>query len=238
MQDTHYIGAMKSFIALFFVGLSLSVSAQEEKVYRIKANQEIREVMSFTDVYKYPGFMQGIVSFRDGRNATAKLNYNYLQGEMDFISPAGDTLALADAINIRHVAIGKDTFYYAEGYLEQLASHQTKKVTRRQIVELGDSKKLGAFDQPTHSGANTVSSYANSRSTVNLVVKEDITLVRKTSYFIGDRNEFYPVNKKNVARVYGKKEKEISSYLDANKVNFKKEEHLLALFCYLNTLEQ
>lgn len=229
---------MKPFIVLFFIGLSLTISAQEEKVYQIQANQELREVMSFTDVYKYPGFTAGIVSFRDGRVAAARLNYNYLQGEMDFIDASGDTLALADATNLKHVAIGKDTFYYSEGYLEQLASHQTKKLTRRQFVELADSKKLGAYDQPTHSGANTVGSYANSRSTFNFVVKENMTLVRKTYYFIGDRNEFYPVSKKNVARVYGKKEKEISTYLDANKVNFKKEADLLALFRYLNTAEQ
>ena len=35
-----------------------------------------------------------------------------------------------------------------------------------------------------------------------------------------------------------KKEKEVSSYLDANKVNFKKEEDLKALFGYLNTAGQ
>ncbi|NTS43069.1 hypothetical protein HRG84_19445 [Flavisolibacter sp. BT320] len=228
---------MKSLIALIFMGLSLSLSAQE-KVYYIKANQEISEVMSFTDVYRYPSFMAGIVSFRDGRTSAAKLNYNYLQGEMDFITSSGDTLSLADEVDIKHVAIGKDTFYYAEGYHEQLASFQTKKLTRRQFVELSDSKKLGAFNQPTYSGANTFGSYANSRTTVKLVIKEDLTLVRKTYYFIGDRNEFYPVNKKNLARVFGKKEKEISSYLDANKIDFKKEEDLQSLFRYLTTVLQ
>lgn len=229
---------MKSLIAFFLLGLPICLYAQEEKVYRIKANQELGEVMSFADVYKYPGFTAGIVSFRDGRVASAKLNYNYLQGEMDFIDASGDTLALDDAANLKHVAIGKDTFYYSDGYLEQLASHQSKKLARKQFVELADSKKLGAYDQPTHSGANTVGSFATSRSTVNLVIKEDITLVRKTYYFIGDRNEFYPVNKKNISRVFGKKEKEISSYLAANNVNFKKEEDLQALFRYLNTTEQ
>lgn len=229
---------MKSVIAFLILALPVCLCAQEEKIYHIKANQEIGEVMSHTDVYKYSSFTAGIVSFRDGRVAAAKLNYNYLKGEMDFIDASGDTLSLADAVNLKHVTIGKDTFYYSDGYLEQLASHQPKKLARKQFVELTDSKKLGAYDQPTHSGANTVGSYANSRSTVNLVVKEDITLVRKTYYFIGDRNEFYPVNKKNISRLYGKKEKELSSYLDANNVNFKKEEDLLALFRFLNISEQ
>lgn len=225
-------------MALCLACLSFALNAQDEKVYRVKANQEIREVMSFADVYKYPGFTQGIVTFRDGRNSAAKLNYNYLHGEMDFIAPSGDTLALADEASIKYVSIGKDTFYFFEGYQEQLAGFMTKKLTRKQVVELADKKKLGAFDQPTHSGANAYGSYANSRSTVPLVIKEDITLVLKTYYFVSDRNTFYRVNKKNIAKLYGKREKEISDYLDKHKVDFSNEESLKELFRYLNTLEQ
>lgn len=229
---------MKSLTIFFLLGFPASLYAQEEKVYQIKADQEIREVLSFADIYKYPNFTFGLVAFRDVRNSSAKLNYNYLQGEMDFIGASGDTLALADEANIKYVAIGKDTFYFFEGYLEQIASHQTKKLTRKQLVELADKKKLGAFDQPTHSGVNAYGSYANSRSTVPLVVKEQITLVLKTYFFVGDRNNFYRVNKKNLAKLYGKKEREISAYLSNNKVDFSKEGDLLNLFRYLNSLDQ
>jgi hypothetical protein len=68
--------------------------------------------------YAYPAFTKGYISFRDNRNRTVQLNYNYLFEEMMFLNNTGDTLAIANAPTIRQITIMADTFYFsAAGYM-------------------------------------------------------------------------------------------------------------------------
>ena len=45
--------------------------------------------------------------YRNGVSGAGQLNYNRLLGEMQFIDPKGDTMALADEQNVAHVTIGQ-----------------------------------------------------------------------------------------------------------------------------------
>jgi hypothetical protein len=207
-------------------------------VYAIKAGQEVYDVLSFNDIYQYPSFKQGSVLFLDGRTSTAKLNYNYLNGEMDFISPSGDTLSLADGETIKFITIDRDTFYFEQGYVQLVAAYKTKKLAVKQQLALATTKKLGAYDQPTHSGAVTYGSYSDGTAIRKLVVKEDVELVLRSTYYVGDRQEFYLANKKNILNLYPKKERELSAFLNEHKIKFSKEEDLKKLFTYLNELDR
>ena len=228
---------MKLYFLLIFSTCCFNLFAQDKKVYAIKAGQEVHDVLSFNDIYQYPSFKAGSVLFLDGRTSTTDLNYNFLNGEMDFINPSGDTLSLADGQTIRSITIDKDTFYFKEGYVQLIAAHKTKKLAVKQQLALATTKKLGVYDQPTYSGAVTYGSYGDGLGVRKLVVREDIELVLRSTYYFGDRQEFHLANKKNIMNLYPKKEKELSAFLNEHKIKFSKEEDLKKLFNFLNELE-
>lgn len=72
----------------------------------------------------------------------------------------------------------------------------------------------------------TYGSYADGTAIRKLVVKEDIELILRSTYFIGDRQEFSLANKKNFLNLYPKRERELSAFLDEHKIKFSKEEDL------------
>ncbi|MBA3283713.1 MAG: hypothetical protein H0U27_01455 [Nitrosopumilus sp.] len=227
---------MKILLILFTSLFYYCSNAQTEKTYVIKAGQEIGDVLSFSDIYQYPNFKLGTVEFYDGKKSNARLNYNYLNGEIDFISSNGDTLSLDDEYTIKIIKIEKDTFYYSDGYLKEIESFDTRKLAVKRKLIIVKMQKLGAFDQPSNAAVDSYGGYSDKRS-VKLVVKEDITLALVSSYYINDRQKFMPVNKKNILKVFYKKEKEISRYINEQNINFKKEDDVIKLFEYLKNME-
>jgi hypothetical protein len=105
-------------------------------------------------------------------------------------------------------------------------------------LALATTKKLGAYDQPTYSGAVTYGSYGDGTAVRKLVVKEDIELALRSTYYVGDRQKFYLANKKNILNLYPKKERELSAFVNEHKIKFSKEEDLKKLFTYLNELDR
>ncbi|MFN2439425.1 MAG: hypothetical protein ABR503_09520 [Chitinophagaceae bacterium] len=79
---------------LFFC--SLTLSAQEDKFFKIRPGQKIIDVIPQNELYAYSQFTPGTILFRSGKYARALINYNVLNETIQFIDPKGDTLAVAD----------------------------------------------------------------------------------------------------------------------------------------------
>src|SRR3712207_5371463 len=109
-------------LLLFALTYGTGSFAQKKTFLIVKAGENIMDVVPAPEVFYYPQFTSGKVFFRDGTGVEAKLNYSRLVDEMHFIGPKGDTLALANEKNIKHVAIGNDTFYYDGGYVRLLSA--------------------------------------------------------------------------------------------------------------------
>lgn len=215
--------------------ITLSLKAQTQTVYRIKAGQELGEVMKFNDVYRYPAFQFGTVIFRDDKQATALLNYNLLSGEMDFVNRDRDTMALNNEQTIRFVLIDPDTFYYADkGFIRQLAAFGNYKLGKRDVITLADSKKIGAYGFPAAAGIESYSSWKSFR----LKMKVDLTLIKQSIYYFSNRNQFLQATRKNLLKVFPKREIPITNYLNEHAVDFTKENDLLRLFSFLKSIEK
>lgn len=136
---------------LFFLGLGLasgSLRAQPDLI-RVKDGPDLTKMLPNHQKYQYPEFIPGQVIYATGQSATARLNYNLLLGEMQFIQPAGDTLSLAAEYTIKYIAIQTDTFYYApkNGYLRVTAYyHPVKLAVKQSLVNL-PAYKVGAYEQ-------------------------------------------------------------------------------------------
>ena len=224
---------MKCLVIFPILFLLLFPSAAQEKIYKIKAGQEIGDVIPFSEIYKYPSFKPASVLFLNGGEGNALLNYNFLNGEMEFIDQNGDTLSLADERTIKNILIDKDTFYFDNGYMQVISAYDTKKLAKKQLINLVDKKNLGAFDFPVSAGTENYTVYQN----VKLKVKADVTMRLESFYFIGDRQKFYPVTKKNILKLYKKKESAITNFLNDQSIDFSNEDDLRKLFNYLKNID-
>jgi len=231
---------MKTLLLFFFILIGCTdLSAQDSTLVTIRTGESVKDVLTVADIYHYPQFTNGKVFLRDGSKAAGKMNYNRLYGQMLFINPKGDTLALADEKNIKFIVIEKDTFYYGEGYIRLLANNGITKLTEKQTWVLADIRKIGTHNRPTTTVAVTsLSSFTNGKDAAkskDLIMNEDVVLKKETQYYFGDKyNLFVPASKKGLQQLFPKEHSSIEIYLKENKVNFNKKEDVEKLYQFLS----
>lgn len=231
---------MKRIMLLIGIGiLNLSdLVAQESKLIKVKAGEDIQTAVPATEKYRYPQFKDGTVAFFTGTTTAGKLNYNLLLGEMHFISPARDTLSLANESTIKEIKIGENRFYYdpKNGYLEVVTDYQSVKLAIKQMFRVAGLEKVGGYQQSSAvSSIKNYSMIANGNSSVKtLEAKGDIVLSKEKLYFFIDQNNrFYKASKSNLLKIFAKNKKAIETYLKEQSIDFSSEESLkqLLLFC-------
>lgn len=206
----------------------------------VKAGEKMNDAISAKVKFRYPEFVSGNVSFKDGTNSQAPLDFNLLNEEMQFINAKGDTLSLDNEATIKYITINNDTFYYSKGYLELLAANFFVKLAKKQRLKIGDVRKIGGYDQASPVSAITSYSSINNGSQVtNLTQRADILLSKETTYFIGDNyNHFLPANKKNIMKVFGKKEAVVDKFLEENTIKYNNPDDLKRLIDFLEKIQQ
>src|ERR1700733_8916449 len=170
-------------LSLLFLVLNQNSWAQGSKPIRVKAGEDIREVLTPEYLYRYPQFISGTVFFKNGTQSTAKLNYNIIISEIQFIDPKGDTLSLANEETINYITIGNDSFYYDKGYVEVIAGNVETKLARKQVIRM-DEQKIGGYDQPSSSSSVTSFNTLSMDSRYNkLTVRQDVVLSKAALYY-------------------------------------------------------
>lgn len=222
------------FIILFCFIIYSDLFSQNEK-HIVNGNDDIDSSIAATDKFHYPSFITGRVVFRDGNVSMGPLNYNLLVGEMQFINAGGDTLALADEGTIKYISVDKDSFFYDNVYLQFVDGNSSAKLAKHEKMNLAGIKKSGAFGTATSGGGiETYSSINTGTRTASLTEKKEMIFITKTSFYIGDTYyHFLPATKKNVLRMFGKKN-EIENFIETNKTSFNKVEDLKKLIAFLN----
>ena len=230
---------MKIITLCVFVLLAQFACAQDSTIF-IAADQYVSEVATPEKIYHYPNFIVGKIFFRNNTVSDARLNYNYLNGEIEFISPNNDTLAISkkQMLDIERVVIDTSTFFYNDGYLELVAQSAVGRLLKKEMYVVFKREKIGGYGQPSSTSAiDSYGSFQESYGTrqYNLKVRENITLVLRTNYFFGDQyHVMLPANKKNLYKVFRSKKDSIDSYLAANNVDFGKPDDIKKLFTFLS----
>lgn len=230
---------MKSLALILCVILSgKHLQAQRPNSFRVKAGEKIQETHA-KEIYRYPSFVEGMVSFKDGMTSNAKLNFNFLTGEMQFMDKNGDTLSVANEHTIKYIAIGTDTFYFDKGFYELINTNQSVKLAKKRSLRIIDRQKIGAFNQASPaSSINTYQSFSDGFRTRALDVREDVVLSIETIYFLGDRfNHFFRANKKNVLSMFGKHQEEIANFIRTHATDFNKEQDMDNLISFIGSLK-
>ena len=184
---------VKFFLPIICMLLSAPLCAQKNE-WTVKPGESIRDVLGDSVIYRYPQFIEGKVFYKDGSASRGLLNFNFITGEMQFIAPSKDTLALANEVTIKYITIQSDTFYFDKVYIELIHSSSQAKLGKLEIIKRGDVKKEAAFGQMSSTTAiDAMSSLYGARQTYKLAEQSTITLQRKTWFFVGDStNHFLP----------------------------------------------
>jgi hypothetical protein len=224
-------------LLLVFVLVFCCRSHAQDSTIVIKAGTSVTESVSMKDLYQYPQFVPGKVFFRFD-SAVAKLNYNRLLDEMQFIDHKGDTLSIANAAMIRLIVINDDVFYYDKGYVKLIKDTNGIKLAVKQSLKLSGQNKMGAYDMASPASAiDSYKTWIDPRGIYHLVPREDIILAKKTEYYFGDKyNQFVWATRKNLLQQYSKQSRTLNAYLKDHNVKLNRIEDLEKLLQFLASL--
>jgi hypothetical protein len=229
---------MKLIALTITIFIAHVLPAQRPVKILIPAGSNLSDVITPTLEFLNKDFKPGRLTFKDNTHNDTKLNYNMLNGEIMFINPGGDTLAIAkeQMLNINRVIIDTASFMYDKGYLQIVLENKEGSLAKKQQYRVLSKEKIGGYNMP--SSTSSIDSYTRFEDGRNnphsLTVRENITLQLKTDYYIGDQyNLHILVNKKNLEKIFFKKRDQLETYLKQHTVDFKNEDDLKALFIYL-----
>ena len=234
MKNPHFL-----FIITALWLNSLPARSQVGETVRVKSGQQL----AVGQKYLYPQFTTGTVQYHDGRTASARLNFNLLLREMQFLNPPRqDTLTLDQELTIRQIKINDDAFAYDQkaGFLRVLGDYGGVKLAAAQSLQVGNVDKEGGYGQS--SGVSSIKSVNNlptgNGAIARLDMKGDVMYSRRESLFLLDENGLtYPANKKTVQKLFAKHKNEIGDYLKTNDVQFGDKGDLLKLLEFAQALE-
>lgn len=225
---------MKTLLCCCLILFSTVVAAQNTVRYTIKPGEKVYNVIPSSEIFLYPQFGQGMVVFKDVLPTAAKLNYNSLFGEMQFINPKGDTLTLVNEPTIKHILVAKDTFYYADGCVKLITNNGITKLAER--VSFAEFvQKPGSYELSSEATAsNTITALRDGKTVGGEQVDQEVILVKTRVFYIGDRfNEFFKADRRSVLKMFPKHTTAIRNYFDKNKTDFNKAEDLKSLVNFL-----
>ena len=224
------------FFICSIVFLCVSLSAQKYEPVIVKAGTIILDYFPFKERYRYPAFTQGQVFLKNGNVSSTKLNYNLLMDNIEFIQ-SRDTLVFAKKKDIRYIVISVDTFYYDNGYLEQIFNGPVK-VGLRHRIKLKEVLKKDSYG--TSSSGSSTNSYGLLPTDGNfykLSVNEDMVFQEMEEYYLSVRSgDYVQFKKKYVLQLFSEKKDAIKSYLKTNDIDFDKRDDIIRLAKYLSAL--
>lgn len=227
-----------SFILMLMVACSGNAAGQSRKTYKVNPGEKITEALPPDVLYRYPAFTEGMVHFRNTAVGSGKMNYNNLIGKIQFINGNGDTLELNNEPPIRFVAIASDTFYFEKEWMQLTYSANHAILAKTTVLGLVNRQRKGAMGIISEGSVNPVTQLSySSRPLRELATDEILTFAFHTEYFCGDRfGHFKPATRKGFLSLFGTKQKEIEEYLGNNPVDFGKEEDLIRLTAFIESL--
>ena len=136
---------MKTLVVIIFLMLVKGVAGQTSSELVITAGTIVSEVLTPDKIYQHPQFTLGKVLYRNGTETEALLNYNNLSGDIEFIGPKKDTLVIGKDLlpTIKKIMINGHTYFYQEGYFEQVEENAFGKLLKRQVYMVLNREKMG-----------------------------------------------------------------------------------------------
>ena len=241
------------FAAVCLIGLLLGnpLLAQSTKFFRVSTGEVPMKVLPIEAQYRFVDFRLGKVMFHNNKTATAKVNYNMLYREMQFINRQQDTLTIAEKPTVKKIVVNDIVFHYHPkyGYLEELADYATLKLaSSRKLQEIrnedlgSNSSVEGTYESNTPGSLNQlpqrVEFGVTEREFYNQPARQPLTLVLLEDYYFQDFNQrWHPAQKSNIRKVFRSHQKEVTQFISEENINFTNVQDLTKLLWFCSELE-
>lgn len=226
------------FILSLILVVAVPARAQLHEKIVVKAGDNIALAISENGFYRLPKFIAGTFTMHNGKIATATFNYNIGNGEVEYISNKGDTLAIGVPGDIKLITIGSDVqyIYRDKAYYEILVDKKPAKLAKRVKVNLENDKKGGYGESAPASSQANLTNFMLSTGLYQLT--HDIAIIKTTSfYWLDAKDNLQPATKKNSLKLVSKdKLAQLESFIEENKINFNSEDDLRKLLHHADSL--
>ena len=225
-MNPKFFFAYVSFICL--IGIRANAQVYDRRILHMG------ETLSGDAYFLFPSFAESSVHFKNGGDLSAKMNYNLLLCQIEFINPKGDTLDLAKTEEIDSVRINGSVFFYKDGCFEIAPGGDSVRLVVLRNASF-EPMKIGAMGIASHSGGiESFTSIIAENGVKELVINEDFSITKKTTYFFMLPNgDMQIASKSFLLKTFPSKKKDIEHYIKSNKVNFNRQPDLVKLlkFC-------
>lgn len=184
--------------------------------------------------YILPDFTNGTVIMKSGGKNVALLNYNSLTEEMIF-DDKGKKLAIGPVEQIDTIIIEGRKFFPVQGKFVELLYHNEYElyaIHKCSVVEPGKPAAYGGTSQ-TSSTTSYSSIFAGGQA-YELALPDGFTTKPYTDYYLkidGKLNMFLSI--RQLSKLFGDKSEQFKKYTKENKVNYEKQETLIALIKFM-----
>ena len=228
----------KTGIVIFSIFFCNHLLAQEQKTFKVNPGEKVFNAIPPKDRYAYSNFIPGIVNFKNNNVGGGRMNYDALLRGIEFIDANGDTVILDNLETIRNVVMATDTFLVEKVTLQQIALKGNIRLAKSWVIMVSNHQREGAMGQVTDASVETFTTLSSSGNALKTMVAKDIlTFKEYTTFYFGNKfGQFKLANKKNLMSDFGNHKKELSAYLEENKVNFLKEDDMRNLLDFLSKL--
>jgi hypothetical protein len=228
----------KIFALVAALVATVSLNAQTSERIVVRAGENIAQAVSPNGYYRFGNFTDGMVILKNGSRSRGLFNYNIVTGEMLYIGPKGDTMAMAAPEDIDHLIIGGNTEYIYNNkvFLEVLGEAKPGQLVKKIKITV-ESDKKGGYGQSTQtSSQDQFSSFVFNSRVVEL--NYDLAVTKKISYYwVDDNHNLQPVTKKSSLKLVSKdKQLQVETFIEENKINFNNGDDLRKLLAYAGSL--
>lgn len=221
-----------SFTFLLFSVAFSQLNAQSVETIRVKGEKAAD--FFETSQYKFPTFTRGKVYLKDGEVASARLNFDYFANAVKYIDEKGDTVLIGNAADVKYISTSTDTFFYDNMYYEWVATSFRARLAARRTLKLVQTDRVGAYGISSPTQNIVTQGLLLGATNYRLDANEEYVFTRETTYYISDlKGKFMEANKKNISKLFPKKD--IEQFIKGNKLNVNKEADLMDVFVFANS---
>ncbi|SDL06390.1 hypothetical protein SAMN05421823_104278 [Catalinimonas alkaloidigena] len=227
---------------------SLAAQVQAPQRFTVDRGEVVMHVIPAEARYRFPTFQEGVILLYNDQTLPARLNYNRLFGEIQFITTEGDTLSPAQELLIKHLSIGQTHFYYDPqfGYVEEVAAYPGVKLAVRQVLRLiqGNIERANGYYGPAADFTdNLISEPPYQRHTAHALYNEKspdrLVFLREDEFFLVDHNQrLHKVRKSTLRTLFPGHRRDLERYLHQQPTDFSKQDDLQRLLEFCSQLEQ
>ncbi len=195
----------------------------------VRSGEDPLEALPFSYRFLNKDYKEGYLAFQLGvKSNVYKFNYDLLTRKVTFLNEKKDTMVVKEDVTIKYLYLGKDAYYHnaQQGFFKILATDTVGKLASH--VEI-------IHYVPTNIGYGTTKIRTTSIATAG--PGQEQTFERFLKYvLINSNGTITPLDKTSILLMFPGKEEKIKAFMKQNKTSFKKEEDLVKLFEYCQSL--